>query len=339
MTLQTRVAPYARADTRDALWQLANTLLSLGTLGYLMWRAHRQAYPLTLLLAVPAAGLLVRVFVIQHDCRHGSFFPSARANRVTGRLCSLLTLTPYGYWRRPHSAHHATSSDLRRRAGFDVPTLTRREYEGLSAPARRLYRLARHPFVLFGLAPAVYFVSVLRCPLLARASWKGARRSTLATDGALAAAAAAGAFAFGQRGAPPGAGSHSPAGVGRRLLALLCPASVRGHLLGAFRGLETRGGRVARIFDIRAAGGLTMAHGEHRPSSGSPLEPSHPELSPAGLLRRGGGLARGTASLAPRLGQVRAAAGLGRGMRAPGRAVTPPRSTEGARRQARKAAP
>lgn len=117
------------------------------------------------LLVLPAAGLLVRLFMISHDCGHGSFFPSRRANDWTGRVIGILTMTPYDHWRHSHAIHHAGSGNLARRGIGDVDTLTVREYEALSAWGRLRYRLYRHPAVLFGLGPFYLFVLQQRLPV------------------------------------------------------------------------------------------------------------------------------------------------------------------------------
>jgi omega-6 fatty acid desaturase (delta-12 desaturase) len=123
-----------------------------------MWIAVDSGYWLALILTVPTAGLLVRFFIIQHDCGHGSFFRSRRANDVLGRAISLLTLTPYGNWRRAHAIHHATSGNLARRGSGDIGTLTVREYGALPPSRRLLYRLYRNPLILLVLGPPYLFV-------------------------------------------------------------------------------------------------------------------------------------------------------------------------------------
>jgi omega-6 fatty acid desaturase (delta-12 desaturase) len=120
-------------------------------------------YWVTLLLALPAAGLLVRTFIIMHDCAHGSFFRSKRANSIVGWITGVLTLTPFAQWRHSHALHHASSGDLARRGNGDVDTLTVREYTSRSRWGRFRYRLRRNPFILFGIGP-LYFIIDNRIP-------------------------------------------------------------------------------------------------------------------------------------------------------------------------------
>jgi acyl-lipid omega-6 desaturase (Delta-12 desaturase) len=146
---------------------------------------------LYLLLAVPAAGFLVRLFMIQHDCGHGSFFRNRFANDWVGRVIGVLTLTPYDFWRRTHGIHHATSGNLDRRGIGDIDTLTVREYLALSRWRRFAYRLYRHPVIMFGVGPVYLFILRHRLPLgLAREGWRP-WVSTMATNGAIALLAAA----------------------------------------------------------------------------------------------------------------------------------------------------
>ena len=147
------VAPYERASDGRAVLQLVTTWTLLGIVFALMYHAMTTAPWLTVVLVIPAALLLVRTFIIMHDCAHGSFFSSRAANGVVGWLCGLLTVTPFAQWRRDHAQHHASSGDLDRRGHGDVRTLTVREYAELSLGARWRYRLMRHPAVLLGLGP------------------------------------------------------------------------------------------------------------------------------------------------------------------------------------------
>ncbi|MEM9681693.1 MAG: fatty acid desaturase [Pseudomonadota bacterium] len=122
-------------------------------------------YWIALLLAVPAAGLVVRLFMIQHDCGHYSFFRARWANDLVGRVIGLFTLTPHKYWRDAHAIHHATSGNLDARGIGDVTLLTVREYAALSFWRRAGYRFYRNPLVLIGLAPTYLFVIKYRLPL------------------------------------------------------------------------------------------------------------------------------------------------------------------------------
>jgi omega-6 fatty acid desaturase (delta-12 desaturase) len=146
----------------------------------------RVGYGFYLLLAVPAAGFLVRLFMIQHDCGHGSFFRHRSVNDWVGRVIGVLTLTPYDFWRRAHGVHHATSGNLDHRGMGDIDTLTVREYLALSRWRRLGYRLYRHPVVMFGAGPIYLFVLRHRLPFgLAREGlvpWI----STMATNAAIA---------------------------------------------------------------------------------------------------------------------------------------------------------
>jgi len=141
---------------------------------------------LSLLIAVPAAGFLVRAFMIQHDCGHGAFFRRRAANDWVGRVIGILTLTPYGFWRRAHAAHHASSGNLDQRGLGDIDTLTVREYLARSKWSRFCYRLYRHPVVLFGIGPAYLFILRQRLPVgMLRAGWQP-WLSTMATNLVLA---------------------------------------------------------------------------------------------------------------------------------------------------------
>jgi acyl-lipid omega-6 desaturase (Delta-12 desaturase) len=152
------VARYQKPTLKRSLWQLVNTLIPYAALWYLMDLSLKISWWLTAALAVLAAGLLVRVFIIFHDCGHGSFFKSRKANDAVGFIAGVLTFTPYYHWRWEHALHHATSGDLDRRGTGDVWTLTVREYLEASKWKRFAYRLARNPFILFVLAPLFYFI-------------------------------------------------------------------------------------------------------------------------------------------------------------------------------------
>jgi omega-6 fatty acid desaturase (delta-12 desaturase) len=138
-------------------------MLPLAAAFFVMYRSLAYPYWVTLLLAIPTGGLLVRVFIIMHDCAHGSFLPWRRANEMLGWITGVMTLTPFGQWRHQHSLHHASSGDLHRRGDGDVETLTVREYLALPKAARIRYRIKRNPFVLFGIGP-FHFILMNRIP-------------------------------------------------------------------------------------------------------------------------------------------------------------------------------
>ena len=156
-----------------SLLELAVTAVPFVALWVLAWLALSIGYWLTLLIAVPAAGFLVRLFMIQHDCGHGAFFRRKSSNDWTGRVLGVLTLTPYHVWRRSHAAHHASSGSLDQRGMGDITTLTIREYQARSRLGRLAYRLYRNPLVLFGLGPAYLFLLRNRFPTgLRRGDWR-----------------------------------------------------------------------------------------------------------------------------------------------------------------------
>ena len=141
------VGRYQGSDVSRSIMQMVTTLIPLAAVLFLMYQSLAFSYWATLLLAFPAAGLLVRTFIIMHDCAHGSFFPSRRANEVVGWFTGVLTLTAFSAWRHSHALHHASSGDLDRRGHGDVDTITVSEYLALNRRARFKYRLFRNPFV------------------------------------------------------------------------------------------------------------------------------------------------------------------------------------------------
>ena len=167
------LAYYRSPDLGRSVVELLVTIVPFVLLWLLMWLALQIGYGLYLVLAVPTAGFLVRLFMIQHDCGHGAFFRSRQANDWVGRALGVLTLTPYDFWRRTHAVHHATSGNLDRRGMGDIDTLTVREYRSLSRWGRVRYRIYRHPLVMFGLGPAYLFFLQYRLPIgLMRAGWR-----------------------------------------------------------------------------------------------------------------------------------------------------------------------
>ncbi|HSH75335.1 MAG TPA: fatty acid desaturase, partial [Longimicrobiales bacterium] len=156
--------PYIGADTSRSARQLAASVIPFILLWWLAYRSLEVGYWLTLLLALPTAGFMMRMFMIQHDCGHGSFFKSRAARDWVGRCIGVVLLTPYDYWKRTHAHHHAHSGDLDFRGLGDVDTFTVREYLSWSRSRRLRYRLYRHPLVLFGLAPLYQFLFKHRYP-------------------------------------------------------------------------------------------------------------------------------------------------------------------------------
>ncbi len=177
------IADHRRPTLRSSVWQLVNSVIPYLALWAVMIWTLGISYWITLALAVVAAGFLVRVFIIFHDCGHGSFFASRRANRFTEFVTGVLTFTPYRQWRHKHALHHATSGDLDRRGAGEIWTLTVREYLHASRWKRLSYRLARNPLVLFGLAPFYVFLVQQRFP--SPAVGKRERRGVYWTNGAL----------------------------------------------------------------------------------------------------------------------------------------------------------
>ena len=193
------LARYKSPDQRRSVWQIVNTAGPLTGLWLLMLFFVDRAYWVTLLLAVPTAAFLIRLFIIQHDCGHGAFLKSARVSNAIGFVIGVFTLTPYHYWRKIHAIHHATSGNLERRGFGDVDTLTVREYLARSRWRRLTYRLYRNPLVMFGVGPTFEFVIKHRFPTLVPRSWKRERRSIHLTNLALAATVAVMALTLGLR--------------------------------------------------------------------------------------------------------------------------------------------
>jgi len=176
---------YCEPNARRAIFEVCVTAIPLVLLWVLMWLSLDVGYWLTLLLAIPAAGFMVRLFIIQHDCGHGAFFRHRAANSWVGRVLGVLTLTPFDYWKRNHALHHATSGNLDRRGIGDIDTLTVEEYRSRPWLGRMLYRLYRSPPVMFVIGPAYMFLLQHRLPLhQMRDGWRP-WISTMATNAAI----------------------------------------------------------------------------------------------------------------------------------------------------------
>jgi omega-6 fatty acid desaturase (delta-12 desaturase) len=158
--LRQELSPFGKSDLRLCAWQLANTFIPYLALWAILVLLIRGGYPfwLTFLAMVPAAFFLVRIFIFFHDCTHGSFFNSSRANRILGYITGILTFTPFEAWRHPHNIHHASYADLDHRGIGDIWTLTSAEYRALPRHKRLGYRIYRHPLVLFGFGPIGVFL-------------------------------------------------------------------------------------------------------------------------------------------------------------------------------------
>jgi omega-6 fatty acid desaturase (delta-12 desaturase) len=174
----------------NGAWSWTEIALTLGPLVALwatMWALMHVSYWLSLALAAPAAGFLVRLFMIQHDCGHGAFFRARALNDWVGRFVGVLTLTPYDYWKRTHAAHHAATGNLDKRGLGDIDTLTVQEYLARGWRRRLAYRAYRNPFVMFAIGPAYLFLLQHRLPLglMRGAGWKP-WISTMSTNAAIA---------------------------------------------------------------------------------------------------------------------------------------------------------
>ena len=179
------LAPYVQPSPPRALLDIATSVVPYLALSFAMYSALGVSYPLELALAFPAAAFLVRTFILFHDCSHGSFFPSKRANAWLGVALGLLLYSPFLRWRHDHAVHHATSGDLGRRGVGDIKTLTVAEYGALRWRGRAGYRVLRNPLVMFGLGPVVAMMIGPR--IVARGARKRMRRSVISTNVALAA--------------------------------------------------------------------------------------------------------------------------------------------------------
>jgi omega-6 fatty acid desaturase (delta-12 desaturase) len=179
------VAQYQTSHTWKSIWQFTNSIIPFLILWYLMARSLEIGYWLTLLLSVPTAGFLMRLFIIQHDCGHGSFFGSRKANDWVGLLCSVFTWTPYYYWQKSHAIHHANAGNLEYRGIGDIYTMTVNEYLQQSTWGKFKYRLYRHPMFLFVLVPTFLFVVIYRFPTSQATAMKRVRSSVYWTNVAI----------------------------------------------------------------------------------------------------------------------------------------------------------
>jgi len=176
------VSKYQKSDILKSLWQIANSFIPFIAILYLMYLSLAVSYGLTILLALPAAGFVVRIFIIQHDCGHRSFFKSRKANNITGTLLSIFTLTPYLYWKKSHSIHHAGTGNLEHRGVGEIYTMTVEEYQQKSGWGKFKYRMYRNPLILFIFFPYILFTIVYRFPVSRSEDLKPYNKSVYLTD-------------------------------------------------------------------------------------------------------------------------------------------------------------
>jgi omega-6 fatty acid desaturase (delta-12 desaturase) len=178
------LAPYAVPDLRRALLDLATSVVPYVALSAAMYASLGVSYWLTLAIAVPAAGFLLRTFILFHDCTHGGFVPTRRANTWLGVALGLVVFSPFHAWRYNHAVHHGTAGDLDRRGTGDLHTLTVAEYNAASRGGRLAYRLFRNPLVMFGIGP-IYSL-LIQPRLVSRSARPRIRRSVIGTNVAVA---------------------------------------------------------------------------------------------------------------------------------------------------------
>lgn len=190
-----RLAKYRRPDNWRAAFELAITVIAFVALWAGIWALMQAGYVTTfiagLLALIPAGGLMVRLFIIQHDCGHGSLFTSRKVNDWLGRVLGIFTFTPFDYWRLQHAGHHATSGNLDKRGVGDIDTLTVNEYLSRGKFGRLMYRLYRNPILLFGIGPSYMFIVRHRLPIGSMKSGLTPWISTLATNVGIIAVSAA----------------------------------------------------------------------------------------------------------------------------------------------------
>lgn len=152
------ISKYNFPDPIKSWWQIINSVVPYIALWFAMIWSLQISYWLTLLLSIFAAGFMIRIFIIFHDCGHGSFFKSKQLNLIVGIITGLIAFTPYHKWHHQHKEHHATVGNLDKRGAGDIITLTIEEYTKLSKWERFKYRFYRHPIFLLGIAPLLLFL-------------------------------------------------------------------------------------------------------------------------------------------------------------------------------------
>lgn len=186
--LRAAIAPFESSSAALSGLQLATSAGLYIALCVLMYWSLHVSYWLTLILAMPAGAALVRTFIVQHDCGHGSFLGTPRANNIVGALCGVLTLAPFANWARQHAQHHANWNNLDRRdSGADIYStcLTVDEYNARSPWQRFLYRLPRHPLIANIVLPPLVFLLLYRVPFDTPKTWTRERHSVWFTNAAI----------------------------------------------------------------------------------------------------------------------------------------------------------
>src|SRR4051794_17819998 len=189
------LAPYARPHLGRSTLDVLTSVVPYFGLFFAMYVLLDVSYVLVLLLAIPASGFLLRTYILFHDCTHGSFMPSKRANTWLGRTLGLIVFSPFSSWKHNHAVHHATAGDLDRRGTGDIPTLTVAEYYGSGRKQRLGYRLFRNPLVMFGVGPL--YALILYPRFIPRNARPRVRNSVLANNFALVAVIALICWAIG----------------------------------------------------------------------------------------------------------------------------------------------
>ena len=176
------VSRYQKSQAGKSIWQLSNSFIPFVLIWLLMLYALSYSWWITLFLAFPASGFSIRLFIIQHDCGHSSFFRSQRANDLCGLFCSIFTFTPYHYWRKKHAIHHKSAGNLRQRGVGDIYTMTVNEYYLQSYWGKLKYRLYRNPLILFIVFPTILFLIIYRFPSLKNRNLRKYRFSVYMTS-------------------------------------------------------------------------------------------------------------------------------------------------------------
>jgi hypothetical protein len=276
------VAQLQEPSVWHSIWQFTSTFLALAVLETAMYACLQISFWITLGMSLVAAGLTVRLFIIQHDCGHGLFFRSRRLNTLLGHLCSAVTFTPYTFWRRQHFNHHACPNNLdRRTADLDIYSgcATIREYQALPPARRFIFRAVRHPLITHFLLPPLVFLVLYRVPFGTPASWARERASVYRACWRVGTAGAHSRPLASHRGSA--SDYHDRLNCGR--VAVRGAAPVRAVSVGPTRAL----GFCARFAHgkliFQAVARTAMVHRQHRLTPYSSSCPARAELPAAGM--------------------------------------------------------